>query len=216
MGEQASDFSEPQSLTQDKFDCIVSDLGRDGWSVRANFLDHERTAILAHEVRQLSQSGALRPARVGRGKEQGVHAETRGDRIFWLDQQQHTAAQRLILDEIETLRLAINRNLYLGLFEYEGHLTAYPPGTFYHRHLDQFRDAPLRMVSCILYLNEGWQEADGGQLRIFLDREGVGSHMDILPCGGMLVTFLSGRFYHEVLPASRERLSLTGWFRVRE
>jgi len=35
------------------------------------------------------------------------------------------------------------------------------------------------------------------------------------PTGGTLVLFLSERFAHEVLPAKRERLSLTGWFKSR-
>jgi SM-20-related protein len=38
---------------------------------------------------------------------------------------------------------------------------------------------------------------------------------DVLPVAGTLVCFLSDRFEHEVLPATRERLSLTGWFRRR-
>ena len=33
---------------------------------------------------------------------------------------------------------------------------------------------------------------------------------------GTLVAFLSSQFEHEVLPATRERCSLTGWFRRRE
>ncbi|MCO6705038.1 2OG-Fe(II) oxygenase, partial [Streptomyces sp. CHB9.2] len=40
-------------------------------------------------------------------------------------------------------------------------------------------------------------------------------HQDVLPLGGSLVCFLSGQLPHEVLPATRERLSLTGWFRRR-
>ena len=35
------------------------------------------------------------------------------------------------------------------------------------------------------------------------------------PAAGTLVVFMSGDFPHEVLPASRERLSLTGWYRRR-
>jgi SM-20-related protein len=38
---------------------------------------------------------------------------------------------------------------------------------------------------------------------------------DVQPTGGCLVVFLSGEVPHEVLPATRERLSLTGWFRRR-
>jgi SM-20-related protein len=39
--------------------------------------------------------------------------------------------------------------------------------------------------------------------------------VDVAPRGGTLVAFLSGTFHHEVLPATRERLSVTGWLKVR-
>ena len=42
-----------------------------------------------------------------------------------------------------------------------------------------------------------------------------GVEYDVVPSGGSLVVFLSGEVPHEVLPATRERLSLTGWFRRR-
>jgi SM-20-related protein len=63
----------------------------------------------------------------------------------------------------------------------------------------------------VLYLNEGWTAEDGGALRLHLP----GGPRDVLPSAARLVAFLSERFEHEVLPAQRERLSLTGWFRRR-
>ena len=56
------------------------------------------------------------------------------------------------------------------------------------------------------------QPEDGGQLRIYT---GGGASVDVLPQGGRLVAFQSDRFEHEVLPARRERMSFTGWFRRR-
>lgn len=51
----------------------------------------------------------------------------------------------------------------------------------------------------------------GGALRLHLPQRQV----DIQPTGGSLVVFMSAGTEHEVLPASRDRLSLTGWFRRR-
>ena len=81
----------------------------------------------------------------------------------------------------------------------------YPPGAFYRRHLDRFASDDRRALSCVLYLNEAWRAEDGGALRLYLP----GRHRDVLPRAGTLVAFLSERFEHEVLPAQRERLSLT-------
>ncbi len=203
------------SGAMDRLARITTGLDRSGWSVCPDFLDPGHTAALAQEARKLSESGELCPAAVGRGEKRDVRAETRGDRIYWLDPGRPSDAQRAVMDGLEALRLAINSALYLGLFEYEGHFAIYPRGAFYRRHLDQFQDNPKRVVSCILYLNDDWCESDGGQLRLYLDAAVDGPHMDINPHGGTLVTFLSDRFYHEVLPATRERLSLTGWFRIR-
>jgi SM-20-related protein len=116
------------------------------------------------------------------------------------------------LQQFEQLRRTLNQELLLGLFEFECHLSMYQPGARYARHLDQFRDDDRRRVSCVLYLNENWCTADGGELRIYAD----GTYRDVLPQGGTLVIFLSQQFEHEVLPAHRERYSLTGWFKLRQ
>ena len=69
------------------------------------------------------------------------------------------------------------------------------------------------MVSVVYYLNADWQPQDGGALRLYLDD---GSHRDVLPHAGRMVLFLSDRFEHEVLPATRERMSIACWMRRRE
>ena len=101
------------------------------------------------------------------------------------------------------------------LTEIESHFTIYPQGAFYRKHLDRFRGSEQRQVSSILYLNQGWSPEHGGQLRLYLDEANDATYLDIEPAGGTLVLFLSGRFWHEVLPATRQRMSLTGWFRTR-
>jgi SM-20-related protein len=116
---------------------------------------------------------------------------------------------------MELLRQTLNRELTLGLFGFEAHLALYPPGARYRCHLDQFQDEGDRVLSTSLYLNRGWGVEDEGFLRIYLDEPESAPFEDVLPVGGTLVCFLSGRFHHEVLPSRRERLSATGWFTRR-
>lgn len=168
-------------------------------------------ARLRAHCQSLHDAGELRAARIGRGANQRLAPEVRGDLIAWLSEPHADAGQEL-LGLIEALRVALNRGLMAGLEDFEGHFALYPPGAAYARHSDRPAGTDLRAISVVLYLNEAWSSDLGGELRIHTDAGGV---EDVLPLGGRLVAFQSDRFEHEVLPARRERLSFTGWFRRR-
>jgi SM-20-related protein len=196
----------------DMLDTIIDDLVRQGWSVVPDFISQQQVRQLALEARQLKLGDALNRAGIGKGAERTVNTEIRGDSILWLEESQLTAAQRDYLGQLEALRLAANAGLQLGLFDFEGHLAVYPPGSFYRKHLDRFQNDSLRTLTAILYLNEDWREEDGGQLRVYT---GDDEYFDVLPQAGTLMTFLTDGLWHEVLPATRERISITGWFKTR-
>ncbi len=192
---------------------IVDTLAERGWCVDTGFLPEATVAALRAECLHAHTDGAFHAAGVGRGRSQ-VRAEVRGDQVLWLEEDDAGPALRGVLQDLETLRQGVNQALFLGLFDLETHFAAYPPGAGYQRHLDRFRDDDRRSLTVILYLNEpDWHRDDGGLLRFWPDPEAT--PLDILPAGGTLVTFLSERFWHEVLPSKRQRLSLTGWFRRR-
>lgn len=198
----------------DKYQGVAADLARKGWAMSERFLSAADVAALRSDNHQYWQNGEFRRAAVGRGEAMQVHNEVRRDHILWLDGA--SAAQQAYLAEMERLRLALNRALFLGLFEYEGHLAFYPPGAFYRRHLDQHQDSGSRVVSCVAYLNENWHQHDGGELRLFAGDGAEERIIDIEPRAGTLVCFLSATMYHEVLPTRLPRYSVTGWFRRRE
>jgi SM-20-related protein len=195
---------------------VAGALGERGWCVTPGFLPPLLVSGLRGEIEELYALGGLRPAGVGRGEQLEIRPEVRTDRVHWLDPDHCSGAQRLYLDAVEDLRRTLNRTLLLGLFSYECHLSIYPPGAYYRKHLDQFRGVERRTVTVVLYLNQDWHPDDGGQLRIYDDPQDRAHYQEILPLGGQLVTFLSARYLHEVLPARRERLSITGWLRRRD
>lgn len=196
-------------------DAVCHGLAKTGWVVTHDFLTPAECQTLSRESRELWEGGRFRRAGVGHGETLRVRDEIRTDHVHWLDAATLTQGQRRYFERLEQLRQAINSHLYLGLFDFEGHFAVYPPGSFYKRHSDQFRGVEQRTVTCVYYLNEGWQEEDGGQLRVYVDDEGHECHFDTLPSSGTLITFLSGEYEHEVLPSRRERMSITGWFRTR-
>lgn len=87
-------------------------------------------------------------------------------------------------------------------------------------HLDRHREAggSALIVSTVVYLDQDWRPEIGGQLRLYTDPgAGVnGPSIDIYPEPGQLVVFLAAEFWHEVCLSTRQRCSLTGWFRSRE
>ncbi|WP_223511376.1 2OG-Fe(II) oxygenase [Pseudomonas sp. GL-R-26] len=190
---------------------IVDDLAEHGWSQQNIFLPLDLTRALAAECRKRAAEGELAPAAVGRGPSSEIREGIRGDHIQWIDLGQAEVCDSY-LSLMNSLREAINRGLFLGLEDFESHFAMYPPGAFYLKHVDRFRDDDRRMVSAVVYLNDAWLPEHGGQLRMYLDNDRV---HDVQPIGGCLVVFLSGEVPHEVLPATRDRLSLTGWFRRR-
>ncbi|RBA24269.1 2OG-Fe(II) oxygenase [Herminiimonas fonticola] len=190
---------------------IGDDLTEHGWSQQNCFLTEELTIALAAECHLLNDDGAMKLAGVGRGDDQAVRPTIRGDQIAWLKAGQSIACDRY-LQIMENLRVALNRTLFLGLDEYESHFAFYSPGASYLKHLDRFRDDDSRTVSVVIYLNPDWLPEQGGALR--LHPEGKCSE-DITPTGSRLVLFMSADMLHEVLPATRDRMSLAGWFRRR-
>lgn len=194
---------------------IVEALAGPGWISLGGAFAGAFVRALVGECADRQAAGTFREAAVGGGTSAQVHPEIRNDWIHWLDPRDAAPAERRFLEELEALRLVLNRDLQLGLFEVESHFALYPPGASYARHVDQPRGSSIRKVSLTTYLNEDWSETDGGQLRLYLPEIG-GGHVDVLPEAGTIAVFLSDVFEHEVLPPVRERRSLTSWFRARE
>lgn len=180
-----------------------------------DFIGAGMVSALRGESAGLAAQGSFLDAAIGSGADRHLDEDIRADQILWLEPSGGSEAQRECLERFEQLRLKLNRDLQLGLFEFECHFARYAPGAFYRKHLDQFSRDSRRRLSSILYLNEDWQGEDGGELRLYLERRPESGHVDIRPSGGTLVLFLSERFPHEVLPAKRERFSLTGWYKAR-
>jgi SM-20-related protein len=178
-------------------------------AIEPQFFPAPAVRALATEARRRDAAGEFRPARIGRGEERIERPDIRGDRTAWLSERSGVPAENALRAALGSLRVALNEHLRLGLISFESHYAIYPTGAFYRRHRDRFRHDDARVLSCILYLNEAWTLADGGALRIHLARDEV---HDVLPIGGTLVCFLADRHEHEVLPASRERLAISGWF----
>lgn len=205
------------SLTS--IDTVVAALHSAGWCHCPAFLAPELVANLRADL--LAQRTSFSVASVGRATARQQVLEQRSDSTLWLNGA--GAAQREFLAQMDSLRQQLNRQLFLGLADYEAHYAHYAAGQFYRRHVDAFRQgdarlraadgAPQRIVSSVFYLNDDWQVTDGGELVLWHEQEQ--ETLQIAPLSGSAVFFLSAEFPHEVLPSARDRYSIAGWFRNR-
>lgn len=191
---------------QNSFPIIAAGIADHGYAIVDNFLTgYEVDRILALD--SFAKNDGFRQAGIGKHRNHQVNEAIRGDQIQWLHYDSAPDPIRVYLDRLHALRVFLKQALFLSLVDVEVHQTIYPTGSYYKRHLDQFKKDDHRRLSVICYLNPDWSEREGGQLRIYLPN----TYADVLPLAGRLICFRSDLLEHEVLPATRPRLSITGW-----
>ncbi|ENF8748169.1 2OG-Fe(II) oxygenase [Vibrio fluvialis] len=187
-------------------DALLDAIAEQGWFIWDDFL----TGKQVQSLRDCAPENWKR-ARIGRNDDLQRETTIRSDKIQWLSQNMAQPVQDY-LERMEQIRQAVNRDFFLGLFEYEAHFAKYEQGDFYKKHLDAFRGQENRKLTTVFYMNEAWQPADGGELKIYdLDDQLIDT---VAPVAGRLVVFLSEKFPHEVLPTHADRVSIAGWFRT--
>jgi len=189
------------------FDSIADGLSEHGYAVIDQFLSQKEVDDILKTNHFTNGARQFRKAGIGKQGDLQINEAIRGDYIQWVDKDTADAAVKVYLDRLSDLVRFLNQSLFLSLKDFEIHMTIYPVGSYYKRHLDQFKKDDHRKLSVICYLNENWREEHGGQLQMYLPD----GEKNFLPLAGRLVCFRSDEIEHEVLPATRERLSLTGW-----
>ncbi|HPW61576.1 MAG TPA: 2OG-Fe(II) oxygenase [Cyclobacteriaceae bacterium] len=191
----------------DKLSQVADGIAETGYAVIDDFLSPEEV----NSILQLDEfkTGLLqfKKAGIGQKQEKQINEAIRGDYIEWIDRTAAPQPLQAYLTKLNELISFVNQTLFLSLKDYEVHMTIYPAGAYYKKHLDQFKKDDHRKLSVICYLNKNWKVEEGGQLRIYRQEESI----DVLPVAGRLVCFRSDLLEHEVLPSTRNRLSLTGW-----
>lgn len=192
------------------FDTLINSFIKDKIGIAENFLSTTLSFHLKENLNILYSSQRLVIA--GTGKEAVIEKDktVRGDKIFWLDRSHNNAHENAFFDLMDEFVLYLNRTCYTGITNYEFHYTLYESGTFYKKHLDQFKNNDSRQYSMIFYLNENWIQNDGGELCI----HSVNGQQTISPNNGKSVFFKSNELEHEVLITTKARMSITGWFKV--
>ena len=192
---------------EDIYEKITDALVDDGYIVIEDALPLTLNQQLLAKIATLS---SYKQAGISNSSALHVDNSRRRDKIHWLDED--GGAMSGFLEFAEGLKNYLNRSLFLGLSYYEAHFAKYEVGDFYERHLDAFKNSTNRVVTTVYYLNDSWNECDGGELIIYDEK---GDFLKkVVPKNNTLVVFLSEKFPHEVLSTQKTRHSIAGWFRV--
>jgi Rps23 Pro-64 3,4-dihydroxylase Tpa1-like proline 4-hydroxylase len=81
-------------------------------------------------------------------------------------------------------------------------------GACFPMHADSDGTVDDRKITAIVYLNEEWEEGDGGELRLY---PFPFQPVDIRPIFGRMVIFSSVNMLHRVLPSVKPRYCFTMW-----
>lgn len=193
-----------------KFEELIESYIQNKVGISTGFITAILTGQLREQLKRLNSQGDMAGAGVGLGISKTYDQQIRTDKIHWIDNTSKNIHELELLDIIEEFIGYMNTTCYTGINAYEFHYALYETGSFYKRHLDQFRNNTGRKFSFITYLNEDWTEANGGQLVVYPGEEkGL-----ILPIGGTSILFKSDELEHEVIPANRARMSITGWLKT--
>lgn len=190
------------AIWEERFD----QLAQQDYVIIDEFLSKNVLESVLTYFEKLIVKDSFKKAAIGKTGSEKIIEEVRGDYTYWLKSGVDPIPDLFkVLTETKGL---INRLCYLSLADFEFHFAHYPKGSFYKKHLDQFSGRNNRMISMIIYLNEGWVEGDGGELQIYPENQPI---QKIAPLMNRCVMFRSDTLLHEVLKANKSRKSVTGW-----
>jgi SM-20-related protein len=192
------------------FDVLIDSFIENKIGIADHFMNNEMCRNLKINLLELIALQALKPAGIGNDSVVIKDKLFRTDKIYWLDRSHNNAIENNFLDMIDAFVLHLNTTCYTGITGYEFHYALYEPGSFYAKHVDQFANNNSRKYSMILYLNDAWQNGDGGELCV----HHTNSLQHITPLNGKGVFFASNIIEHEVLLSNKQRMSITGWLKV--
>ena len=192
-----------------QFDLLIDSYLDNNIGIDACFLNENLSNGLQQNILQLQKDEMMTDAGIGNNEVKDPNQKMRGDKIYWMDKSHTNIYEQEFLQLAEDFIDRLNSTCYTGINVYEFHYAVYEEGSYYKRHKDQFKNDSNRKYSLINYLNNDWQEEDGGQLLVY-QNENV---QKILPQSQTAVFFKSDEMEHEVTKANRCRMCISGWLK---
>ena len=174
-------------VLNEKYEFLINGLIEDEFGMLEEFFPRELLLNLRSNAEQYYQLGLMAPAGIGRKFSYEKNAKVRGDLIRWIDNNSDDQYEKAFLESVHDFISYLNQSCYTGINDFEFHYANYKPFNFYKRHLDQFKSDKGRKFSLVMYLNEYWQEEDGGNISLYPEGN---DPVNIYPVNGRVVFFL--------------------------
>ncbi len=194
---------------ENSFETLIASYIENKVGISEHFLSDELANHLKENLLSLNHNNLLLTAGTGNAEKLTHNTLVRSDVIYWLDKKHNNPHENAFFVQIEAFIDYLNTSCYAGITGYEFHYTLYEAGSFYSKHIDQFKDNSSRQFSMISYLNNNWSAKDGGELLIHQ----LNNNQKISPTQGKTVFFKSNELEHEVLVTQERRMSVTGWLK---
>ena len=194
----------------EQFDLLIDSYLSNDIGIAPAFLSPQLSSGLQQNIKQLQLDEMMIAAGIGNNAIKDANQQMRSDKIYWLDKNHNNQFENEFLQLAEDFIERLNSTCYAGINAYEFHYAVYEEGSFYKRHKDQFKNNDNRKFSLITYLNDNWQDEDGGQLQVYSGD----TMLQIQPHAQTAVLFKSNETEHEVIKANRSRMSITGWLKL--
>lgn len=201
-----------QAIMRLNYELLTDDLCTKGYHIIDDFLPQSDYEALADKAIRLHEHGLYQQAKIGSQADAQQNKQIRTDNIYWIDDKSEEPCTQTYFNTVNGLAKHLNRSLFLSLSEFETHFATYPPGTFYRKHIDQFKTTNNRKISCVYYLNVHWNASLGGALRLYNPQDALIG--ETLPTGNRFICFNS-ELPHEVCLTHQTRYSITGWLKTR-
>ena len=197
-------------LHKQRYERLITGLISNEFGVCDDFFSSEVIEGLRNNLTQHYDEGTMYGAGIGKDSDYVKDKEIRRDVICWINNKSENDFEKIFIQKMNEFSNYLNKTCYTSINAFEFHYAYYDVGSFYKRHVDQFKSDNGRLFSFVLYLNENWGVNDGGELVLYTKEKTE----IILPIGGRATFFKSDVTEHEVKSAlTRPRLSIVGWLK---
>ena len=205
------DMESDEIKEQNQFEVLIQGLIDNNYGCCDDFVIPGTVIGLRDNIAGLGASGDMKAAGIGNKMDFQKNELIRSDKINWIEEKSTNQFEAIYVKKIWKFIHHLNKTCFTSILSFESHYASFEQGSFYKRHLDQFKNEKGRKYSIVLYLNQDWKIEDGGMLSLY---PLGGLQKDISPIGGRMVFFRSDEMEHEVHPSlTRARSSIAGWFK---